>query len=50
MPERSWDTTTWVGDPRRIERELGWRPAVDLEQGLLSTAEWIRAERPPAPG
>ncbi len=27
-------------DPAKIERELGWRPAVDFEAGLRKTIEW----------
>jgi dTDP-glucose 4,6-dehydratase len=29
-------------DCAKIERELGWRPAVDFEQGLGETVEWYR--------
>lgn len=41
MPDRDWDTTTWIGDPSLIQRELGWHAEVDLEEGLSRTAEWI---------
>ena len=41
MPERDWDTTSWVGNPARIERELGWRAETDLTEGLRRTAEWM---------
>jgi UDP-glucose 4-epimerase len=30
-------------DASRIERELGWRPAIALEDGLRETLEWYRA-------
>jgi dolichol-phosphate mannosyltransferase len=43
MPDRVWDTAAWVSDSSRLRRELGWRPAVDLEAGLLRTADWFRA-------
>ena len=42
MPDRSWDTELWVADVSKIERELGWRPAVDFEEGLARTAAWLR--------
>lgn len=45
MPDRGWDTTTWIGDPSLIQRELGWNAEVDLEEGLRRTAEWAAQER-----
>jgi UDP-glucose 4-epimerase len=27
------------------ERELGWKPEVDLQEGLRRLVEWWRAER-----
>lgn len=42
MPDRDWDTTVWVADPRRIERELGWRARTDFAHGLTRTVEWFR--------
>jgi nucleoside-diphosphate-sugar epimerase len=32
MASRSWDTSTWVGDPERIERELGWHVRTPTHQ------------------
>ena len=43
MPDRRWDTSTWVADVRKIERDLGWRPAHTFEQGFRRTVEWCRA-------
>lgn len=41
MPDRGWDTGTWVGDSSRLKERLGWRPAIDLEHGLKLTADWL---------
>ena len=41
QPGRSWDTTTWVADPRRAARQLGWRAKLDLESGLARTLDWL---------
>lgn len=32
----------WVCDPSRAVRELGWRPARTLDEGLADTARWYR--------
>lgn len=40
--ERSWDTETWLADPRRAAEDLGWRPRLSLEDGLARMAEWLR--------
>ncbi|MEW6741777.1 MAG: NAD-dependent epimerase/dehydratase family protein [Planctomycetota bacterium] len=34
----------WVCDGSRIERELGFRPRVDLQTGMRSTFEWYRRQ------
>jgi nucleoside-diphosphate-sugar epimerase len=43
-PPRSWDTSVWVADAGRIRRELGWRPAVPLVDGLRRTAAWLEGD------
>lgn len=40
---RSWDTETWVSDPRLAAEELGWRAQLGLEEGLSRTADWLRS-------
>lgn len=47
MPDRAWDTETWIADPARIRRELGWEARIGLEDGLARTLEWLRSEAPP---
>lgn len=40
MPNRRWDTTSWVADISKIQQSLGWSPKVALNDGLKLTAEW----------
>jgi nucleoside-diphosphate-sugar epimerase len=42
MPGRSWDTTSWVSNPRRLASELGWEARLDFESGLRRTVDWLR--------
>ena len=44
MPDRSWDTELWVADVSKIERDFGWRPTVDFDEGLARTAAWLRGD------
>jgi UDP-glucose 4-epimerase len=32
-------------DASRIERELGWRPTIDVERGIRETFDWYKASR-----
>ena len=48
MPDRAWDTETWVSDPTRIRTELGWEARIGLEEGLRRTLDWLRDEAPRA--
>ena len=32
-------------DASRIERELGWRPTIDVEQGIRETFDWYKGSR-----
>jgi UDP-glucose 4-epimerase len=44
MPNRRWDTSTWVSDPRAIRRALGWKPRYTFERGFRQMVAWMRAE------
>ena len=46
MPDRRWDTETWVANPERIRRELGWEARVGLEEGLARTLDWLTNQAP----
>jgi dolichol-phosphate mannosyltransferase len=41
MPQRSWDTSQWVGSPERTAREIGWSAQISLESGLRKTIAWL---------
>ncbi|MFH0793687.1 MAG: NAD-dependent epimerase/dehydratase family protein [bacterium] len=43
MPNRSWDTSVWVADNRKIRTTLGWQPKHSFEQGLRATIEWFQS-------
>jgi nucleoside-diphosphate-sugar epimerase len=35
----------WVCDPTRIEKELGFRTEISIEEGLRTTYEWYRTHQ-----
>jgi nucleoside-diphosphate-sugar epimerase len=43
MPNRSWDTTSWKADSRRIEA-IGWHPQSSLQTGFTQFVEWFHGE------
>lgn len=43
MPDRPWDTTSWVADSRKIRETLGWQPAHSFEEGFRMTVDWFRS-------
>ena len=43
MPARSWDTSVWVSDNRKICKELGWAPRCEFLRGFAATVDWFRA-------
>jgi nucleoside-diphosphate-sugar epimerase len=43
MASRTWDTSTWVGDPAAAASALGWQATTPLAQGLERFADWFRA-------
>jgi len=42
---RPGDQRIYVSDIRKAERELGWRPRVDIEEGMRRLYEWVVANR-----
>ncbi len=47
-PARPGDLRASAVDAGLIDRTLGWRPRVGLEEGLPETADWFRATAPSA--
>jgi dolichol-phosphate mannosyltransferase len=45
MENRGWDTSTWVADSSRIQRDLGWVPKHSMEEGLRRTVDWFLSSR-----
>jgi nucleoside-diphosphate-sugar epimerase len=41
MTQRNWDTATWVANPTRAARELGWTAQTPFADGFRRTAAWI---------
>lgn len=42
MPNRAWDTRSWISDNRKMRRELGVRPRHSFEDGFKKTVAWLR--------
>ena len=40
VADRPGHDTRYAIDPSKIERELGWRAAIDLDRGLVATVDW----------
>jgi UDP-glucose 4-epimerase len=43
LPARGFDAPVNILDPSRIHGETGWGAAVELEDGVTRTVEWIRS-------
>jgi polyisoprenyl-phosphate glycosyltransferase len=43
MPNRAWDLPDWYADPRKAERDFGWKASVTLRDGLVATMRWLDA-------
>ncbi|MGH2915579.1 MAG: NAD-dependent epimerase/dehydratase family protein [Solirubrobacteraceae bacterium] len=41
MESRSWDTSTWVGDPTRASEQLDWCAATPITDGLGRMGAWL---------
>jgi len=44
MPDRRWDTTTWIADPRRLQQSVGWRASTRFAAGFRRMADWLRSD------
>ncbi len=47
FPNRKWDLKDWYGDASLAKQLLNWQSETSLEQGLLATAEWLKAYSKP---
>jgi polyisoprenyl-phosphate glycosyltransferase len=43
MAQRSWDVSDWYANIDKARQRLGWKPRVDLREGLQRTAAWFRS-------
>ena len=43
VPDRPGHDARYAIDPTRIRTELGWRPSVNVEEGLARTVDWYLA-------
>jgi len=41
MPNRSWDTSVWVANNRKL-CALGWKPQYEFRAGFLETVAWFQ--------
>jgi len=41
-PPRSYDVSTFIGDPARAEQILGWRASIGIEEGIYRLVECFR--------
>jgi nucleoside-diphosphate-sugar epimerase len=46
VPYRPDQVMHLQGSSKRLTRETGWRPMVDLESGLARTVAWYRVRQP----
>lgn len=43
MPDRVWDTDSWVSDNTHIREKLGWSPQYTFQHGFSKMVEWFEA-------
>lgn len=43
MPNRNWDTNTWVSNPNKLIMDLNWNPKTNLSRGLHLFTEWLQS-------
>jgi len=42
LPNRQWDTSTWVANTQKIRTELEWSPRISLTSGFEQMIAWLR--------
>ena len=42
MEARKWDTSSWVADPSKTDKMLGWKARVSLREGVRRMAAWMQ--------
>lgn len=42
---RQYEPKNWCGSIEKIEKDIGWKPTVILEEGLVKTIEWFRKNK-----
>ena len=42
---RPGDQRVFYADIRKAERELGWKPKIDVEQGVERLFEWVKENK-----
>lgn len=42
MPCRTWDTSIWIADNRKIQEKVGWKPKYTFHEGFQKTVAWFR--------
>jgi len=45
VPDKPGRDRRYALNSSKIRRELNWKPAIPLDQGLRQTVEWYRASR-----
>jgi dTDP-glucose 4,6-dehydratase len=45
VPDRPGHDRRYVLDATKLQRELGWKPSIDWEQGLAETVLWYAQNR-----
>lgn len=43
MPNRNWDTNTWVSNPNKLITDLNWTPKTNLSKGLHLFTKWLKS-------
>ncbi|HZZ98492.1 MAG TPA: NAD-dependent epimerase/dehydratase family protein [Candidatus Saccharimonadia bacterium] len=41
MPNRAWDTSSWVANANKAKKQLHWKAKTPLKAGLHRTFEWL---------